>query len=95
MKWSSEKPKKRGNYWYRRQSKSMQGMSGQPKILCVNSDLCVPQLNLWEYKEPVSVEEYRGQWAGPIPEPEDVDETAKQYYYNNSNDLASLLWSTT
>lgn len=74
MKWTYETPRKPGNYWYRRAEKALPGMTSQPKILYVNSSLRVPQLNLWEYKEPVGVEEYKGQWAGPIPEPDDQPE---------------------
>lgn len=71
MKWTWNKPEKRGNYWYRRIDDGPPGLEKSPRILYVNSDLCVPQLNLFEYREPVSVNEYKGQWAGPISEPED------------------------
>ena len=71
IRWTSEKPRKAGNYWYRRVANSLAKINSKPQILYVNSDLCVPQLNLLEYREPISVNEYKGQWAGPIPEPED------------------------
>lgn len=73
MKWTWNKPEKRGNYWYRRICESETGQKKEPRILYVNSDLCVPQVNLYEYREPVSVNEYNGQWAGPINEPEEKD----------------------
>lgn len=80
--WTLEKPQEAGNYWYRRTDNSLSQISGKPRILFVNSKLCVPQLSLSEYKEPVSVEEYKGEWAGPISEPEN----------NMEKDLDHLMW---
>ena len=71
MKWTFEKPKKPGNYWYKRDADAVPGLTGKPRILYVDSDFRVPQLNFFEYKEPISIEEYKGQWAGPIHEPEE------------------------
>ena len=72
MKWTFEKPKIPGNYWYKRDTDVLPGITGKPRILYVDSNFHVPQLNLFEFKEPVSVDEYKGQWAGPINEPEEV-----------------------
>ncbi len=69
MKWTFDKPDKPGNYWYRPVKKALPGISAKPKILYVNSNLCVPQLTLNDFKVPVSVDQYPGQWAGPIKEP--------------------------
>lgn len=71
MNWTADKPVTPGYYWYRRIEKAMPGISSRPRIIYVNTNLCVPQFNLWEYKEPVSVKEYKGEWCGPIPEPEE------------------------
>ena len=83
MKWTFKKPTKPGNYWYKHVERAMPGISSKPIILYVNSDLCVPQMDKHEFKEPISVEEYNGQWAGPIELPEDQSET---------DNLAALLW---
>ncbi len=81
MKWTFEKPKKPGNYWYKRDTDVLPGLTGKPRILYVDSTFRVPQLNLFEYKEPVSIEEYKGQWAGPINEPEEKGHDVVMYSY--------------
>ena len=71
MKWTFDKPDKPGNYWYKPVKNALPGISANPIIIYVNSYLCVPQLALHDYKEPLSVNDYPGQWAGPIREPKE------------------------
>ena len=84
MKWTLEKPKQPGNYWYKRDEETIPGLTGKPRILYVNTNLCVPQLNLYDYKEPVSIKEYKGLWAGPIIEPEEEIHDMASHLYESA-----------
>jgi hypothetical protein len=66
VKWTSEKPKKAGHYWYRAV------YLGEASILHVRDllNVCglVAHYGLREVKQ---VSLMHGHWSGPIPEPEE------------------------
>ena len=73
LKWTSEKPKDIGWYWYRPEPRFI------PRMVYVcwryepNKDprwcVIIPcNCDMW-----LNVNEFGGEWAGPIPEPEEED----------------------
>lgn len=66
MKWTNEKPVKAGWYWYQELK------SFGPTIINIQKDESAGKLyvNSDDWKD-LYVEDFKGQWSGPIPEPED------------------------
>lgn len=59
MIWTTDKPTKPGEYWYRDGSTAA--------IVCVDFDTSVR----WFSGRRGVLSDLKGQWAGPIPEPEE------------------------
>lgn len=65
-KWSAEKPSKLGHYWFRREERHT------PEIveLYVDEEWNRTHVKWGPYSEHTDfLENYNGQWCGPIPEP--------------------------
>ncbi len=64
MKWTTEKPTAPGWYWYKG--------AGYPTILYVYTETFIGSLFVEDPDYGGPVQGYPGEWAGPIPEPEEV-----------------------
>ena len=83
MKWTYDRPNKPGYYWYITIEDVISGKKNRTVILFVNSDLCITTSNIRRYINPVSVNEIKGLWAGPIQAPEESKEM---------DNLAAMMW---
>lgn len=71
MKWTKDQPTKPGWYWIRNAGQRKEYIGEERRVVCVRDyvgKLCIEN---WEIPDKDT------EWAGPVPEPEEVGEEKK------------------